>query len=65
VWFYEEEIPEGHEVDHLCRNPSCINPGHFELVTKNENIRRKYVPANGEIHDISRYEEADHAGYAF
>lgn len=39
--FNEEKIPPGIEVDHLCRNPSCINPGHFELVTKLENTRRR------------------------
>lgn len=23
-------IPEGHVIDHLCRNTSCINPAHME-----------------------------------
>lgn len=27
-------------VDHLCRNRLCINPGHLELVTWSENLRR-------------------------
>lgn len=27
-------------LDHLCRNPSCVNPDHLEEVTHLENIRR-------------------------
>ncbi len=33
-------IPENMEPDHLCRNPSCVNPSHLETVTHQENIRR-------------------------
>lgn len=33
-------IPEGLELDHLCRNRSCINPDHLEPVTRLENMRR-------------------------
>lgn len=35
------EIPDGLTVDHLCRNKSCINPMHMELVTLKENIQRR------------------------
>lgn len=33
-------IPGGVVVDHLCRQRSCLNPGHLELVTAIENTRR-------------------------
>lgn len=28
------------EIDHLCRNRSCVNPDHLEAVTRLENVRR-------------------------
>lgn len=34
-------IPEGLQLDHLCRNKSCFNPSHLEPVTGAENIRRR------------------------
>lgn len=33
-------VPEGLELDHLCRNRWCINPTHLEPVTHAENVRR-------------------------
>jgi hypothetical protein len=36
-------IPPHLELDHLCRNPSCVNPGHLEPVSHAENLRR--IPA--------------------
>lgn len=33
-------IPEGFELDHLCRVRGCVNPDHLEPVTKHENLRR-------------------------
>lgn len=35
-------IPEGLEIDHLCRNKPCVNPDHLEPVTLRENLRRYY-----------------------
>lgn len=45
---YEEKhgpVPDGFELDHLCRNHACVNPTHLELVTHKENILRGTSPA--------------------
>jgi hypothetical protein len=36
-------IPDGLELDHLCRNRGCVNPYHLEPVTRSENLRRSPV----------------------
>jgi len=38
------EIPEGLQIDHLCRNRSCVNPNHLEIVTNKENCLRGISP---------------------
>ena len=38
-------IPEGLVIDHLCRNPGCVNPTHLQAVTQYENFRRGNAPA--------------------
>lgn len=34
------DIPDGLVLDHLCRNPACVNPQHLEAVTHKVNILR-------------------------
>lgn len=35
-------IPDGMTIDHLCRNTSCVNVEHMELVTASENSKRRW-----------------------
>jgi hypothetical protein len=42
---YVGPIPEGLQLDHLCRNRGCVNPAHLEPVTQRENILRGESPA--------------------
>ncbi|MFE4420475.1 HNH endonuclease signature motif containing protein [Streptomyces sp. NPDC056817] len=34
------EIPDGLQLDHLCRNRACANPWHLEPVTNRVNAKR-------------------------
>ena len=38
-------IPEGLELDHLCRVRNCVNPNHLEAVTRKENYERGFSPS--------------------
>lgn len=33
-------VPEGLDLDHLCRVRHCVNPSHLEPVTRKENVLR-------------------------
>ncbi len=42
-WSYEHHvgpIADGMTIDHLCRNTSCVNPAHMEVVTREVNAYR-------------------------
>lgn len=61
-------IPAGLELDHLCRNTSCVNPWHLEAVTHQVNMQRgdgvarenfqKATCKNGHPYDV-RYTRKD------
>lgn len=45
-------VPEGLQLDHICRVRCCVNPAHLEPVTPQENVLRGL---NGRL----RYQKAD------
>lgn len=50
---YEEKygkIPDGMQLDHLCRNRSCVNPDHLEPVTQIENRQRSPLLTGKKTH---------------
>lgn len=48
-----EPIPPELEIDHLCRNRSCVNPDHLEVVTPYENFIRGESPLAQKRRQIS------------
>lgn len=46
---FGREVPEGFEVDHLCRNRACVKPPHLEVVTHRENVKRGVSPVGAHI----------------
>lgn len=59
-------IPDGHDLDHLCRQTLCVNPGHLEPVTHGENVRRggnaakTHCPAGHPFNDENTYHPPSH-----
>lgn len=53
-------IPDGMEVDHLCRNKRCCNPAHLEVVTRHENLRRHHEDDMGNVYRPGAYCDRGH-----
>ena len=47
-------IPQGYDVDHLCRVTLCINPSHLEAVTRRENTIRGNLPEVSRQRQLSK-----------
>jgi len=43
-------IPDGLDIDHLCRTPRCVNAWHMEPVTRAENRRRAPISGQAKVH---------------
>ena len=43
-------VPEGLDLDHLCRNRACCNPQHLEPVTRLENLLRGETVIAARVH---------------
>lgn len=57
-WAYTQEsgpIPEGLELDHLCRTPRCVRPSHLEAVTPYENKRRAGAGGAGLVNKLKTH----------
>lgn len=39
-------IPLDMQIDHLCRNPRCVNPDHLQIVDSMTNNRRGFSPTS-------------------
>ena len=64
-WLFERliiPVPDGFELDHLCRNRRCVNPYHLQIVTHAVNMARsstatKPLCKNGHPYDRLYFEK--------
>lgn len=61
-WIYTQRvgpIPEGMQLDHLCRVRACANPAHLEPVTSRQNTMRSPI-ANAAVRASATHCESGH-----
>lgn len=39
-------VPTGMHLDHICRNPSCVNPSHLRVTTCKQNLENRDLNLN-------------------
>lgn len=54
------DIPEGQQIDHLCRNTRCALPAHLEPVTAQVNTLRSRAPSA-----VSARRDTCHRGHPY
>jgi hypothetical protein len=37
-------IPDGLDIDHICHNHACVNPGHLRTATRKQNMENRIAP---------------------
>lgn len=50
-------VPEGKQIDHLCRIRCCVNPEHLEAVSASENIKRGAGPSVTRAKNMLRHSD--------
>ncbi len=64
-WLFVGEIPEGLDIDHLCRVRHCVNYNHLEPVTRQENLRRGENYRRNKTHCPSGHEYSTENTYIY
>lgn len=49
------KIPDGLQIDHLCKVKACVNPNHLEAVTQQENLSRCDNHAKGKFNRLKTH----------
>lgn len=57
IWLiHNKEIPEKHEIDHLCGNRKCCNINHLQCISREEHLYRtnksRYSNRIGHAHEV-------------
>lgn len=55
------KVSAGHELDHICRNPKCVNPSHLRSIIHMENVQCGRV-AKVNADDVAQIKALQRAG---